>query len=180
MKILYVPGHLRAALEAAGAKGASVYEIENLVNILSPEDVAFYCYVNMSLAKVLPASIAQSFPSALVASRDPFASNSNDKRVKEALRILNEYCLNDSAPVPHYEGLYLTCDLMDEDTIQFTHVAIADGIDTPSPAIGERTLIDRVIQQLHGFLPFEAIAKLPLFAGYLSASQAILGNPAQA
>lgn len=181
MKSMYVPGHLLAALEAAGVKTAKDYTIENLVNIVSPEDVAFYCYLNMSLKLVLPEAIVESLPSAWANGYDPLVSQgSEDGRVTEVLRLLNEYCLNDSAPPLQVDGLHLTSELFDEDTIRFTHIPYEAGASNVaaslSPAAIERAVLDRVIQQLHGFMPFESIAQLPLFAGYLQTSQTLLSN----
>lgn len=180
MKILYVPDFMRAALKAAGAEDSVLYSIEKLANTVSPEDVAFYLYVNLDLKTVMPEDIAISLPNALTGQNDPFATGSDCKRVKEALRILNEYCLNGSAPKLNLSTMELTCDLMDENTIRFTHIPIDASAASSDSELGKRGLYDRVIQQLYAFIPFEKLAQMPLFAGYLKASQAVLSGNALA
>lgn len=182
MKIMYVPGYLRAALEAAGLTKACDYTLQNLVNILSPTDVAFYLFVNGNLKRYLPGGIASSFETNVfeclginVASYSEVLAYKDSKAIDEVITILNEYQLNDTAP-PKSLGVSLTCDLMDENVVYFTDVVrVTEAIDI---VIEERQLLDRVIQQLHGVMAFEEIAALPLFAGYLAATQAILKKPA--
>lgn len=184
MKIMYVPGYLRAALEAAGLTKACDYTLQNLVNILSPEDVAFYLYANGNLKKYLPWNIDSSFaPSAFeclaagVASYSELLALKGDKQTDAIVTLVNGYELNDTAP-PRDNEVVLTCDLMDENVILITDTPrVGDAIDI---VIEERQLLDRMIQQLHGVMAFEEIAALPLFAGYLAATQALLKRPALA
>lgn len=182
MKIIYIPAALRAALEAAGAGVKDLMSAEKLVRILSPEDVAFYCYIQMRLGKVLPAEIVDSLPSAMCNQDDPAKVlgkyNSEDKAIREFQRVLNEYCINDSAPQLDLTGMHLTCDVMDENVIRFTHTPMGSDDLSDLSVAGKRDLFDRVIQQLHAFLPFEKLAQLPLLTGYLNASQACMAADA--
>lgn len=185
MKIIYVPPALRAVLEAAGVGAKDLLDVEKLVGILSPEDVAFYSFLQMRLGKVLPAEIHTSFASALC-NQDGCAAaekvlgpyQATDRKMKEFQRVLQEYCLNDSAPQLNLTGMHLTSDVMDENTIRFTHTPMASGDEPDSTVAGMRDLLDRVIQQLHAFLPFEKLARLPLLTGYLNASQAFMAADA--
>lgn len=177
MKIVYIPGHLRRALEAAGLSELKKHTVENLVSILSPEDVGFYYFTNMNLRGALPGCIVDSFQSALMtATADPFENKNNDQRVKEVKKFIDEYTINNNAPKLPTDGMYLTSDLMDEDTLVFTHLPILEKADAVNPIIVERSLIDRVIQQLHGVLNFTEIVKLPVFAGYLSNTKTLLAS----
>lgn len=180
MKILYVPDYMRAALKAAGAEEKNLYCLEKLLNILSPEDVAFYCHLNLNPSVVIPQAITSSLEWALVAEGDnPFPPKDSSPAAKEFHRLLQEFSLGQNVPTLELAGKDLTCDLMDENTILFTHI--------PQPsAMGEnvstnlRGLFDRVIQQLYAFMPFEELCKLPLFAGFLETSQTQQGATARA
>lgn len=182
MKIMYVPGYLRVALEAAGLTKACDYTLQNLVNILSPTDVAFYLFANGNLQRYLPGGIASSFETNAfdcldinVASYSELLAYKDTKVIDEVITVLNDYQLNDSIPRKE-EEVFLTCHLMDENVVYFTdEVRVTEALDI---VIEERQLLDRVIQQLHGAMAFEEIAALPLFAGYLAATQAILKKPA--
>ncbi len=180
MKILYIPQAMKAALEAAKVGVKDLKSLERLANILSPEDVAFYCYIQMDLSKAIPAPIATSFPSFLVTvdGGNPFdkAAEERSPALKEAMRVLNEYCLNEKAPSLKTDGMKLTCTLMDEETMCFTHVPSAADEAADSAAGGEYGLYDRLIQQLSAFYKLEELAKLPLFAAFLNASQAVLAK----
>ena len=182
MKILYVPGHIQSALEAAAGDVKDLFSPEALANIASPEDVAFYCYVNLRLDKVIPEEIAHSLPMGLYQTPDGappawFGNHSaGEGRMKEVNRIVNEYCINDNAPQLNLDGMKLTCDLLDQDTIRFTHVELAPGEVNENSVGGLHQLYDRVIQQLYSFFSFEDLAKLKLFAGYLKATQATLAT----
>lgn len=182
MKIIYVPAALLAALEGASVGVKDLLSAEKLLGILSPEDVAFYCFIQMRLKQVLPLAIVESLPNAMCAQDDPNLTlgtyDSTDRTVKEFQKVLKEYCLNDSAPKLDTTGMRLTCDVMDENIIRFTHTPMGPGDLSDSTDEGLRDLLDRVIYQLHAFLPFEKLAQLPLLTGYLNASQACLAADA--
>lgn len=182
MKILYVPEHVQTALEAAGGSVKDLYSLQALASILSPEDVAFYCHINLDLSQILPVPLATSLPNALTADgHNPFPSDeemAQSRALKEIMRVLNEYSLNKNAPSVNLDGMKLTCDLMDENVIRFTHIPLAEGELADNSVQGAYGLYDRVVQQLHGFYKFEDLAKLPLFAGYLQATEATLAKAA--
>lgn len=172
MKILYVPDWMMAALESAGAPVSDLYSVEKLLNTLSPGDVAFYIQCQYHLSDIIPAPIADSFtlPSSIV---DEFECS--DPNLVESFKAFQSKLESMKAhkDVPHIEtdGKQLSCDLMDENTIRFTHIPL--GISDPSDETlqGEAGLYDRVIRQLYSFVSFHELASLPVFAGYLSCTQ---------
>lgn len=178
MKFVYCPAEIRSALVNAGVDLRKLVDLGSLANILSPEDVAFYLHLNLDPSSVMPAAITQSLTNAVIfADKGPSPENPYDRiqtNHDEIMRVLNGYSLNGNAPTVQTEGKKLVCDLMDENTILFSHAPlVADEASDNSPE-GLRALLDRLIQQLVVFHPFEDVARMPLFGGYLRASQAVL------
>ena len=174
MKFVYCPAPIRSALVAAGVDLRKLVDVEKLANILSPEDVAFYLHLNLDPSAVLPADIAPSLINAIVGQDPDKAFATNHPSGAEIKRVLNEYSLNGNAPVVQTQGQKLVCDLMDENTILFYHVPLAAGEVADNTPEGLRDLLDRLVQQLVVFHPFEEVARMPLFGGYLRASKAVL------
>lgn len=176
MNYLYCPAAIRTALAAAGTDLKVLYNVKDLASIVSPEDVAFYIHCNLDSSKHLPAEIAQSLFNPLLSDKNAFPDQLSDlgKVGKEITRILNDYCNGGNAPLLNLVGQRLTCDLMDEQTILFTHIPLAAGEAADATNEGTQSLMDRLIQQLLVILPFEQVAKMPVFGLYLSASKALL------
>lgn len=174
MKFVYCPAHIRAALVAAGVDLRKLTDVEKLANILSPEDVAFYLHLNLDTSAVMPADIAPSLINAILGQDPDKVFATNHPNSAEIKRVLNEYSLNGNAPVIQTQGQKLISDLMDENTILFYHVPLAADEVADNTPEGLRGLFDRLIQQLVVFHPFEDVARMPLFGGYLRASKALL------
>lgn len=170
MKIIYVPDWMRAALEAAGASAQDHYDVGSLLGTLSPEDVANYIYLNVHIGEVLPEGIADAFERVNLSGQ---VEGDEAAPFKQVARILNDYEVN-GAPRLETEGKQITCDLMDEYTIRFTHIPLGKSDASDETASGEAGLFDRVIRQVYSFTPFHELASLPLMAGYLKAAQQAL------
>lgn len=176
MKFLYCPAELRAALAAADSELKVLHSLEHLSSILSPEDVAFYIHCNLESSKYIPDAIPQSLPNALIGDTVPWSFAEGEdapKAHKDMVRCLNDYCAGGNAPPMNLQDKRLSCDLMDENTILFTHVPLAADEASDATPEGTRALFDRLIQQLVVFLPYEQVAAMPVFASYLSASKAL-------
>jgi len=179
MKIVYCPPALHMALKAAGQDLGVLNSVVKLASILSTEDVAFYCYVNLSLesSQVLPPAIARSFPSAVALDRE-FEQGlaEGNPQLLAIKRQVADWVHNKNAPAlfdPNVP-MRLTCDLMaTQDGVLFTHIPVpSDEVDT-DPLEVNRLLMDRYIQQLRVMLPFRDVASNPAMAGYLRATQAV-------
>jgi hypothetical protein len=168
MKIIYVPDWMRAALAAADAPVQNLYSVDKLLGTLSPEDVANYIFLNENLPKFLPEPIVGSFELINLSGQ---LEGDECPSFKQVAKILGDYKVNEIGPSLDADGKQLTCDLMDEYSIRFTHVPLAEGDATDETARGEAGLMDRVIRQLYSFTPFHELAQLPLMAGYLTAAQ---------
>lgn len=179
MNFVYCPAQIRAALVAARVDLRILLDISKLANILSPEDVAFYLHLNLDTSKLMPVEVAQSLRCPILFSKKgemagtPFDDLVGHPAEEEIKRALNEYSLNGNAPVVLTEGQKLSCDLMDENTIIFSHTPLAAGEAADTSPEGLRKLLDRLIQQLVVFHPFEVVAAMPIFGRYLRASQAV-------
>lgn len=170
MNFLYCPAEIRAALAAADADLKVLYSVDHLSSILSPEDVAFYIHCNIDSSKLIPAEVVQSLHNPMLGDDVVAALGSEKHQVMQ--RCLNDYCLGGNAPLLDLKDKRLSCDLMDENTILFTHVPLAAGEASDATPEGARALHDRLIQQLVTFLPFEQVAAMPIFGSYLRASKA--------
>ncbi len=182
MKYVYCPAEIRSALVAAGVDLKKLTSIENLVNIVSLHDVAFYLYVNLTLSdhpEVMPEEVIHSLPNALFAGKeaaDVFLTDHRlgDEITKQLSGLLNEYSLNGNAPAVQVEGKRLVCDLLDENTILFSHRPLEAGEASDNNLESKRDLLDRLIQQLLVFHSFEEVARMPVFRAYLHASKACM------
>lgn len=174
MKIVYIPDYLYPALSASSVGVKELQNIEFLVSILSPEDVAFYLYLNIGkLELAMPEDLAISFTNIVVAKDNLFLAmeNSDNPILRQVKYTLNNFYLNNDVPSLDLESKVLSCDLMDEDTIRFTHVFKDMGTSSSSEEVIARRLYDGVIQKLYAFYPFEELAQLPLMVGFLKTSK---------
>lgn len=172
MKYLYVPEEFIPALKAAGVSVDSDQNVDVLTNvvrlldILSPEDVAFYWYLNVSGNGALPEAISSSFQPALTAVSDPpQIDDTVSPKLREAISRFQDYTLNRNAPFHASDGKLLTAALLNEDIVVFSHF--------DSAADSEVDQYDRIIHTLHAVMPFEKLAELPIFAHFLSSLQTI-------
>lgn len=183
MKFVYCPAEILSALVAAGVDLRKLTCVEKLANIVSPEDVAFYLYVNMlsseEVAKdskvepTVPGYISQSMPNALLAGKEAHEVFATNHPAADAIgRQLNEYFLNGNAPALQLQGKRLVSDLLDEHTILFSHKPLEAGEVSDAKPQGKQQMLYRLIQQLVTLRPFEEVAKLPVFGAYLQATKA--------
>ncbi len=177
MKFIYCPAQIRTALTAAGLDLRILLDLEKISGILSPDDVGIILHANLDTSGFLPACIGQSLNNAYIYPDKPENVAPFDRlRVnrKEIEKIVNDFCLNKNAPEIVTKDMKVTCDLMDENTLVFSHTTLEPGEASSVTPEGLRTLLDRLIQQLVIHQPFEEVALLPLFKEYLSVSQAQL------
>jgi hypothetical protein len=177
MKYVYLPEAFLPALKAAGIalhgneSAKTLTSVERLSGILSPSDVAFYWYLNIYTRDALPAPVTASMVSALKEVFNPERmAESTDPRLSQVASIFQGYVLNDNAPYLPLEGKVLVAQLLDEDTIIFTH---QDGEEET-----ERDMYDRIIRTMNALIPFHEIAAMPLFGGYLRAAQSAFTSAA--
>lgn len=104
---------------------------------------------------------------------ESIAGNEPASPMREVERLLTEYSLNGNAPPILTTGQKVICDLMDENTILFSHAPLEAGEASDKTPAGLSRLLDRLIQQLVVFHPFEVVAGMPIFGAYLRASQAM-------
>ena len=169
MKFLYIPAHFLAALKAAGLSvdnGGSVEQLTDvrfLADILSPDDVAFYWYLNVPGNGVMPNPITASLQPAVQAVSNPPADDTENPKLRQIINRFTDYSLNKSAPFIEIEGKTLTCALLDDEVVVFSHI--------DSDAVNEQDTYDRIINVLHTVMPFEQLAETPLFHQYLTLTQ---------
>lgn len=175
MKFIYCPAQIRTALSAAGLDLRVLLDLEKIASILSPDDVGIILHVNLDATQVLPECIPQSLTNAYVHSDKPGPEvpweriNTNKKEIE---RIINDLCMNKQPSVVTTKDMKVTCDLMDENTLIFSHIKLEAGEASSDTPEGLKTLLDRLIQQLVVHHPFHEVAALPLFKTFLGVSQA--------
>lgn len=190
MKSVYVPSAILNALRAAGFEGRDFFDVNKLLNTLSPEDVSFYCFVNLVPTVVMPEDVALSFPNAFTygglteveaktAATDavsaPWDRIEDERTRKEVGRLVNDYCVENTAPQLDLGGNELSSEILWVEGAQlllFTHVPIADSALTELQR--SKLLYNRVMTQLTQFNKPEVLAELPIFAGYLRSSELLL------
>lgn len=181
MKMIYIPSQLYVALQAANVKGSDLVCLKKLSGTLSPEDVAFYCYVNMCPDGIVPTEITGSFKNALIGAKNSEAVPQAfaDPDLKEMNRLVNSYCLNKGAPQQlDIDGQVLSASLLDENIILFTHVQPNAEQQLQTLAERDRDLADQLTQLVYGFYTFEELAALPLMGSFLRATHAVMQKTA--
>ena len=177
MKFIYCPAQIRTALTAAGLDLRILLDLEKISGILSPDDVGIILHANLDTSRILPPCIGQSLTNAYVYSDKPGPEvpweriKTNQKQIRQ---IINDLCLNENGPEIATKDMKVTCDLMDENTLVFSHTTLETGEASSVTPEGLRVLLDRLIQQLVIHQPFEEVALLPLFKEYLTVTQAQL------
>lgn len=176
MKFIYCPAQIRTAFSTAGLDLRILLDLERIASILSPDDVGIILHFNLDAAKVLPACIPESLTNAYIAPDQRVSEIPWDriKSNKEAImRALNDLSYNksDNASIVNTKDMKVTCDLMDENTLIFSHAKLEANEVSSDTTEGLKVLLDRLIQQLVVHHPFEEVAALPLFKAFLTASQ---------
>lgn len=190
MKSVYVPPQILTALRASGFQGRDFFDVNKLLNTLSPEDVSFYFFVNLRPVTVMPEDIALSFGNALIYGgvtpsehqlsltkvvEIPWEQIDDEHIRKEVARKINDYCVEDKVPQHDIAGCELTSEILwveGGEVLLFTHVPIADT--SLSELRRSKSLYNRVLTQLSQFHKNDELAKLPIFAGYLRSSELLL------
>ena len=194
MRKVYVPTPILNALRAGGFEGRDYFDITRLLNILSPEDVAFYYFTNLCPQLLIPEDINLSFPNALIyggvteleiqrANREvvvaPWDVIEDEHIRKEVARLINDYCVNETAPQLDIADQVLSSEILwveGGQLLLFTHVPNPAPSATASAAEQSKAMYSRLMTQLTQFQSVETLAKLPIFAGYLRASELSLQN----
>lgn len=165
MKIIYVPETIRAALAGANNQPGLFTNLDSLANTLSAEDVALYIYCNMAMATLVPLVIVESFDLVPFEAQLEGAPATSDfaKTVKD---FLLSYKTHQPNLMDRFGKGLLVSDLLDEDTVRFTHYENKSTSEDDT-----LTLYERVIQQMYSFIPFEKLSALPVMAGFLASLQ---------
>lgn len=190
MNYLYVPSPILSALRAANFEGRDFFDVSKLLNTLSPEDVSFYFFCNLQPNLVIPEDITLSFRNPLIYGgltdvekkesergnvTAPWDAIEDERIRKEVSRVINDYCVEGTAPQLDLGGLELTSEILWVEgayVLLFTHVPIADT--EISELRRTKMLYNRVMTQLTQFQKPEELAKLPILAGYLRTSELLL------
>jgi hypothetical protein len=178
MKKVFIPSAILTACKAAGLEGSDYFCNQRLLNILSPEDVAFYYYVNLQSSQFLPTEMDLSFENYLLCRRTlegaPWERIENEQTRKDVNRLINDYCVANQAPQSatvspemSSELLFVTGEI--EPILLFTDVPETT-TDAASVAARLRAFYTRVMMQATQFRTIAELAKLPIFAGYLQSS----------
>lgn len=195
MRKVYVPAPILKALRDAGFQGRDYFDVNRLLNILSPEDVAFYYFTNLRSSLLLPEEIDLSFGNALLyggltefelkkaAAAQvviPWDVIEDERIRKEVARQINDYCVSDSAPqLEQSVDVELSSEILwveGGQLLLFTHVPVSAKSATASAAERCKAMYQRLMTQLTQFQSVEVLAKLPIFAGYLRASELTIQN----
>ena len=167
MKVLFFPDWVFVSLKAQGYSRTDVIDEKRLLSILSLDDVAFLSLMQDRLNEVIPQSILETFPTALPSwwpSTD--VSGLMDRRIDHHV---NGRLKGESIAVPYNN---LTCQMMDEKTLVFypIHSEYEMRESTQDSKDSKLQLLDRVIQELYGYLTFEDLALTPLMQDFLATS----------
>ncbi len=185
MRILYVPSTILAAFKSAGFTPEDYLDVNKVLDILSPEDLAFYIFANLGNNDTVPQEISNSFNGNAMVARTYLGEHqmegalwdeiSNDDLRKDVSRYVNDYCLANTAPQLNLDGMDLYSEIVwvnGGEFMLFTHVP---GTET-SPVVKEKIFYRRLVTQLSLSSGIEDIAQKPLFARYLDASARALGQ----
>lgn len=185
MRILYVPSTILAAFKSAGFTPEDYLDVNKVLDILSPEDLAFYIYTNLVNDDTVPVEIRDSFNGNAMVLRTylkeigdigaPWDEITDKELAKEVGRYINDYCLANAAPQLNLDGMDLYSEIVwvnGGEFMLFTHVP---GTET-SPVVKEKIFYRRLVTQLSLSSGIEDIAQKPLFARYLDASARALGQ----
>ncbi len=197
MKKIYVPSAILGAIRAAGFEGRDYLDVNKLLGILSPEDLSFYIFTNLVESTVMPEEITRSFGNALVFGGvtesetkkadseevcPPWERIENEGARKDVNRFVNDYCVAHADAVPklppqfNVEGMELSSEILwveGGQVLLLTHVPISEGTDRKA-GDEEKNIFNRILVQLSQIFKVEELAKLPIFAGYLRASELVL------
>ena len=193
MKMLYVPADLLQAFRAARLEGDEYLDVLHLLNIVSPEDVAFYLFLNAYPGKVLSPEIQSSFENVLITqvygaeqqklSASDYRSHLTAGRIviddgynRNIQRHLLEYVTTMSPPQLDLDGKVPSCEILWTSgfpTILFTHVPrheISSEVELTAEEIQvmeTHAFYDRLLTQLSQYLTTDRIAAYPVFTAYL-------------
>lgn len=164
MKMVYAEQWMIEALKAAHLPPTALFDLPVLLDTLSPGDVAFYLASNRSLTSFLPKDLVGSF-SPLDIRLELLGEHTKKQALASALHRL-EFGQKKAIP-PHSQdpNYKLTCDLLDPDTIRFTHLRKDEPI--LSETYYDTSLTERVIRQLYTALSFERLMVLPIMRHWL-------------
>lgn len=173
MKIVLVPCWLEKTIESRGGELCDVLDLEKLSSISSLDDVAFYLELNKQMDRWVPSSICSSFKHVVgdvnyesfcatgmggdvvdLMMSHGIALRNNTRHTSELFGPLSEPC---SPAEISFASVSVTYDTI---ALRPTHVGKRD-----FPHVG---LEDDLLHRLTQRLPFEDVAKLPLFSQYLS------------
>lgn len=173
MKAFYIPPALMSVLSRDAVSVAALSDLQMLLSTLSDHDVAFYLLLQKQPARVLPLDVTESFTWLNIQETvEALRLKLNDdeaaiERLSGVNRYLTEWSMADGAPAPFDANCVPTCDLWDEETVVFSHRVVEENADTTL-----QSFYDRLLQQLYILMPFETLASLPVFSGYLTTMQA--------
>jgi len=182
MKKVFIPSAILAECKAAGFDGSDYFRNARLLDILSPEDVAFYYYVNLQSSQFLPTEIDLSFSNYLL-SKDsqngaPWDQIEDERVRKEVGRLINDYCLKNDAPQSANLSREISSELLFIEGESDPLLLFTDIEDSSTECQTEverlRALYMRVMMQVTQFQPIAKLAKLPVFEGYLRSSASAL------
>lgn len=157
MKSLFVPKEMVGVFLSTSKSVKEWSDPSFLQGILSPLDVAFYIMANVRAHELLGSDLTQSFPNEIVTDvgADVFRGLSREIDI-ELQKQASTDKLDTNGMVPaivYFDG---------------THVffTLADPIDGVNP-------VDAIIAIVADSLPFEVLAKLPVFTTYLTERQKV-------
>ncbi len=164
MKSLFIPESLLPTFKTGGLKESDWLSPALLTNIVSPADVAFYINANIRSGVLVSPVLNSSFPNAIVASdtwSEILQPENTTPAIREFKRILNKLAQEeDESLQKSSNGMVPVVVSADEHLLVYT-------LAQPT---GETDWVSDMIERVHPFYAFDELAKLPIFALYLTAS----------
>ncbi|MND25681.1 hypothetical protein D3C81_144390 [compost metagenome] len=169
MNVILVPQWLKRSLEYAKMDLSTVKDLDALIAILSPEDVAKYLHLQQNRGKLLSPAFEQAFPSPHYLG--PCAGSENkQEKISYCLQYLN--VKNNTTVVDHWFGRD------DGSNVEYTLEVTPLGADTLiiTPMLGQAgatasengsVLMDRIVGQWVIAEGLEKVAQTAFFKEYL-------------
>ncbi len=179
MKYVYVPASILRVLRANQFEGREIFDVNKLLDILSPDDLSFYMWCNLQPAAVLPEAVCKSMGNALLYGQiteierndsavvcPPWSQIADERAAKDVNKIVNDYCVAEKAPQLDLADQELASEIFWIEGGQitlFTHIPVSEGAE-PQPMV---SFYKRLMTQLLQFAPLRELAPSEIFLEYL-------------
>lgn len=177
MKMVYVPYEILQVLLTERVNPDAYLDVNTLLNILSPEDISFYLFVNLMPSVVVPEEVEHSFTRPLL-KEGLFDQIDQPGMRKEIERLVSDYCVKGTAPQLDLSHRLLTCQILytrPDQVVLLTHRPDEENVMLDKDPIAlQAAFYESLLSKISMFMPLEQLASMEVFAAYLKTKQSML------